>query len=492
MFLIRCISTIRIRSAFTIIAAAAIAVSLAAATAKADDVAITFYGAKADGEYYDSYRDGFALVQDDRTISFKPGRMAVALPGVSSGIDPATVTFEVDDVEIVEQNFDFDLLTPGKLLEKSVGDMVEIVRVNPATGAEKREQVKILSVNQGAVIEVGGKIEVLRDDKLPTRVIYDKVPDNLRASPTLSVVVDSRKSGARNARLTYISDGLGWRGDYVAVFDEKAERLDLQGWATIKNTTSTTFENAALSLAAGEVRASSSLDDWNARRQRRNQQRNQSRAKGGNDASDQERIGDNYLYTLPFRTTVASNQTKQISIIEADNVHAKRVYEYRATGLETVKEPQNADVRIAFSNSRAGGLAAPLPAGAFRIYARDSSGRAQFIGEDEIPNSPGGSDLSVRIGEAFDISVEQAATDETRVSKNRYEVTMQYLIRNAKPEAAAVTIRQPIWRSWWNETIAEESLPHQKTSSDELFWEVAVPAEGEATLEFTLTYSRPD
>ena len=479
-------------NSFTKVIVGCVVLSLSVGAANADDVAITFYGAKLGDNHYDSYREGFALIQDDREISFRRGRMTVALPGVSSAIDPATVTFTADNVEIIEQNFDFDLLTPGKLLEKSVGDTVEIIRVNPATGDETNEKAKILAVNRGTVIQVGGKIEVLRDDKLPTRVIYDKVPDNLRASPTLSVEVDAKRAGKRNARLTYISGGLGWRGDYVAVFDEKAGRLDVQGWATIKNITSTTFENASLSLAAGEVNATSSLENWSTRRQRLNSSRNRSRVRGGDEANNQERIGDNYLYTLPNRTTIASNQTKQISIIDAEGVVAKRVYEYRAAPrLTTVKEPVNADVRIAFSNSRAGGLAAPLPAGTFRIYARDSSGSAKFIGEGEIPNAPSGSDLSVRIGEAFDISVKQTATRETKVSNDRYEITMRYAIRNAKAEAANVIIRQPIWRSWWNEEIAIETHPHTKISSDELVWEVATPAEGETILEFTLAYSRP-
>jgi len=473
------------------VAGALLVISPMSGAAIADDLNITFYGQQTSQNNYSAYREGFALIQDDRDIQFDNGRMSVELPGVSSAIDPATVTFRADDIEIVEQNFDFDLLTPGKLLEKSVGDTVEIVRVNPATGEEIHQEVTILAVNQGVVIEVDGKIEVLREDSFPTRVIYDEVPSNLRASPTLSVEVDSRRRGEREARLTYLSGGLGWRGDYVAVFDEDAGTMDLQGWATIKNTTSTSFENATLNLAAGEVNATSSFENWNTRQQRRNYQRNRSRVRGGNEASSQERIGDAYLYTLPFPTTVASNQTKQISIIEADGVLAERVYRYRASGLQSVDTPQNADVHIAFSNSRAGGLDQPLPAGAFRIYTRDSSGRAQFIGEDEIDNAPGGSDLSVRIGEAFDVTVEQAAIDETRATSDRYQVTMQYVVRNAKAEAATVRITQPIWRTWWNESVSQETHPHTKSRSDELVWDLPVDAEGETTLEFTVIYTRP-
>ena len=471
---------------------AVLAMSAIPASVAADELNITFYGQQENQNNYSAYREGFALVQDDRDIAFGNGRMSVVLPNVSSAIDPATVTFRADNVEIVEQNFDFDLLTPGKLLEKSVGDTVEIIRTNPATGAEVRQQATILAVNDGAVIEVDGKIEVLRADELPTRVIFDSVPSNLRASPTLSVQVNSSRASERTARLTYLSGGLSWRGDYVAIFDEETETLDLQGWATIKNLTSTSFENATLNLAAGEISASSSAENWNTRQQRRNYNRNRSRVRGGNEASSQERIGDAYLYTLPFPTTVASNQTKQISIIEADAVRAERLYQYRATGFQSLDGTHNAAVHIAFSNSRETGLGEPLPAGAFRIYARDASGRAQFIGEDEIPNSPGGSDLSVRIGEAFDVTIEQAAIDETRATSDRYEVTMRYTINNAKSEAATVRIIQPVWRSWWNETVEKETHPQREQSrSDQLVWDVPVEAEGEAELEFTVIYTRP-
>ncbi|MEO1029019.1 MAG: DUF4139 domain-containing protein [Pseudomonadota bacterium] len=457
-----------------------------------EDLAITFYSGNADPSYYNAYNNGFAVIFDKRDIAFDTGENTVVWPGVSSAIDPATVTFNANKVGIIEQNFDFDLLTPGKMLEKSVGKTVDIIRHNRTTGEDERKTVKVLSVNEGIVIEVDGEIEVLREGGYGVRFIYDEVPENLRARPTLSVKVNSAEASTREAQLTYLSGGLGWRGDYVAVFDESAGSMDLQGWATITNTTSTTYENASLSLAAGEVSASSSQESWNSRQRRFENRRNNSRVRGGRQATGEERIGDNYVYTMPFKTTVASNQTKQVSLIDADAVKAERIYEYVARGFYTENDPLNADVKIAFSNSREGGLAAALPAGTFRVYTRDSAGRAQFIGEDLIPNSPGGTDLAVKIGQAFDITVEQRAINEKRATNTRYEVTMRYIITNAKSEAASVRIKQPIWRSWWDETVEAETHPHEKQSrSDQLSWTVDVPAEGETTLEFTVVYTRP-
>ena len=138
-------------------------------------------------------------------------------------------------------------------MEKAVGQYVEIIRTNPATGAETSQRVKVLSVNNGVVIQTGDSIEVLRDDNIPTRVVFPKVPDNLRAKPTLSVAIDSSVAGRRDAQLTYLTNGISWRGDYVAVFDENNETMSLQGWATINNQTNTDFEDAELSVIAGQI-----------------------------------------------------------------------------------------------------------------------------------------------------------------------------------------------------------------------------------------------
>src|SRR5205085_6557813 len=164
--------------------------------------------------------NGVALVQDRRQLAIPAGLSRQEFPDVSAQIRADTVSFASPDTGIVEQNFDYDLLSPGKLMEKAVGKVVTIVRINPATGAETREQAKILATNGGVVLQIGSRIEVLRDDGLPVRVIFDQVPPNLRARPTLSVSVESSRAGIRPARLTYLTKGLGWQADYVAAFDE--------------------------------------------------------------------------------------------------------------------------------------------------------------------------------------------------------------------------------------------------------------------------------
>src|ERR1700704_1268619 len=181
------------------------------------------------------YNDNLALVQDRRDIEVKDGRQRIEFQEVSALIRPETVSLSAADIGIVEQNFDFDLLTPAKLMEKAVGQEITIVRVNPATGAETREQAQVLATNGGVALKIGQRIEVLRDDGLPVRVIFDKVPDNLRARPTLSVTVVGSRAGVRPATLSYLTPGLGWRADYVALYNEGDSKIDVQGWVTLTN-----------------------------------------------------------------------------------------------------------------------------------------------------------------------------------------------------------------------------------------------------------------
>ena len=197
------------------------------------------------------YADDLALVQDRRDIEVKGGRQRIEFQDVSAQIRPETVSLTAADISIVEQNFDFDLLTPAKLMEKAVGQEVTIVRVNPATGAETREQAEVLATNGGVVLKIGQRIEVLRDDGLPVRVIFDKVPDNLRARPTLSVTVIGGHAGTRPATLSYLTPGLGWRADYVALYNESDGKIDVQGWVTLTNSSGVTYDNAQTLLVAG-------------------------------------------------------------------------------------------------------------------------------------------------------------------------------------------------------------------------------------------------
>lgn len=452
------------------------------------------------------YGDGRTLVDDTRQITYGNGVQSISLPGVSSAILPQSVTVRSDNIEILEQNFDFDLLTPAKLMEKAVGQRVQIVRINPATGAEESRYAKVLSVNNGTVIEVDGRIEVLRADQVPTRVVFPKVPDNLRAEPTLSLKLDTNQPGTRPLGLSYLTSGINWDADYVLTFDEGANEMDIQGWATLENLTETGFNDAELSVIAGYVGSLNEQNNYynnrnqsayyNFYRQQRqymqnlyNQQRRAQR-QGGTEASSQERVGDNLIYRLPIKTTLAAKQKKQIAIVEANGVTARKAYEFYNFGFASLNAPKSVESRVSFSNSRATGLGEALPAGTVRVYSKDKQGQSQFIGEEEIGHLAGGSDISLKIGEAFDISVKPTLVKSQNISSDVRELEMKFDLRNASPKDVSVRLYQNFRGYAYNNEVLRESQMGTEENATRRYWDVKIPAEGSSKLTFKVRETR--
>lgn len=429
------------------------------------------------------YNDNLALVQDKRQADLTGGRQKLEFPGVSAQIRPETVSLSGTGIAIVEQNFDFDLLTPSKLMEKAVGSTITIVRVNPATGVETREQAQVLATNNGVVLKIGDRIEVLRDDGLPVRVIFDKVPENLRSKPTLSVTVNGDKRGPKPITLSYLTSGLGWKADYVALYDDASAKIDVQGWITLTNSSGTTYDNAATTLVAGSpLRA----DQY--RGQQYGRQAPPQLVQAGTETGDRERIGDFYLYPLAERTTIANQQTKQVSFLDVHGMPAEHGYEFRNYWMGTQEDPVSARTVYRFSTGSAKGLGDQLPAGVLRFYMRDRKGDPQFIGESRIDHTPMGSTLSLSTGDAFDIKVKPVVEKREKAGPRRWKTTMKYTLTNASPKAVIVTLQQD--GLWGDTRIESESLKSTRPNADMAEWKVSVPANGtaEVTAVFDSTY----
>lgn len=453
------------------------------------------------------YNSGQALVQDVRQIAIAQGRSRIEFPDVSAMIRPETLSFASAGAGIVEQNFDFDLLTPEKLMEKAIGQTVTLIRTNMATGVETRERATVLSTQGGTVVRIGDRIEVLREDGLPVRAVFDRVPPNLRARPTLSVTVDSDRAGTRPAQIRYLTQGLGWSADYVALYDEGAEKMDMQGWVTLTNNTGTTFRAANTLLVAGTPGTSFSG--------------NRGMVRPGVQTPGREALGDYYLYPIAGRTTIANAQTKQVSFLDVQGVTARKVYRREVGWQQNDSDFVNVSSEIAFSTARAGGLGDALPAGTVRFYQKDRKGNPQFIGENSIPHSPMGSEMSLKTGNAFDILTQATVTKrekitsdeweksaryrivragnvvetgEIEVPKTFYRTVMSYKVTNAKDKPVTVEIVQNgLDRGWWSDTdtrVVRESIVGTQISNDERKWAVPVPANGEAelTVEFQTRY----
>jgi hypothetical protein len=431
------------------------------------------------------YNKDLALVEHVRPVNLPAGRHRIEFKGVSARIVPETVGFGGGGLELIEQNFDYDLLTPAKLMEKAVGQTVRIVRTNPGTGTETSETAEVLSTVGGVVLRIGTRIEVLREDGIPARVIFDKVPENLRASPTLSVLANAERPVNGDIRLTYLSHGLSWNSDYVGVFDEQAGEVALQGWITLNNQSGTSFENARVQLVAGDINLVNGEEQW---WQRYNFRRvNTARRTGGTEAPTRQQLADYYVYPIAQLTTLANNQTKQVSFLSAEHVKASKGYEQSFYGFESLDTPVSAEVRVRFANSKAGGLGDQLPSGIVRVYARDSRGQPQFVGEDRIGHTSAGSELALKIGDAFDVTVQPTLVVSNRVSNRKSEYTMKYIVRNARATPVTVTVRQrDLWR--FNE-VTDESMKGRRTDFDSFAWDVPVKANDENTLQVTIRQS---
>ncbi|MGZ3271116.1 MAG: DUF4139 domain-containing protein [Croceibacterium sp.] len=460
------------------------------------------------------YNNNQALVQDVRQVAIGKGRSRIEFPDVSAMIRPETLSFAASDTGIVEQNFDFDLLTPQKLMEKAIGQTVTLLRTNPATGVETRERAKVLSTAGGVVVQIGDRIEVLRDDGLPVRVIFDEVPPNLRARPTLSVTLESDRSGTHPASLRYLTPGLGWSADYVALYDEGKATVDMQGWVTLTNQTGTTFQNADTLLVAGNP-ASGNTNQYGETSYRRPMPPPPGKFVPGTQTANRERLGDFYLYPIAGRTTIANNQTKQVSFLDVQGVPARKVYGRTVGWLASESQPVAVASQIAFKTSKDGGLGDALPAGTVRFYQRDKGGNPQFIGENGIGHTPMGSELTLSTGDAFDIyaqaEVESRQTitgaeweksarwrvikdgqvvsqGEAERPKTFYRTTMRYTLTNAKPAPVDVELVQGgLDNGWWGNDfrVTSEDVPGEQLNAGNRKYVINVPANGKRVVRVT-------
>jgi len=432
------------------------------------------------------YNQDLALVEDTRSLTLPAGRSRREFPGVSASIKPETVGLSGQGLSVVEQNFDYDLLTPDKLMQSAVGQEIGIVRTNPGSGAEQTQRARVLAANQGVVLAVDGHVEVLRDDGVPTRVVFDRVPENLRPRPTLSVTLEADRAGRRDVGLTYLTTGLKWKADYVARFDEAAGKLDLTGWITLTNQSGVTFSNADTRVVAGDVALINNTGNpyYQPPRPRpavRGNGTEQGRAQG---------LADVYIYPLPEPVTVANNQTKQVGLIDVSGVPASKRYLYQVDSFDTQTEPGAAEVAVIFSNSRASGVGTQLPAGVARVYVNDASGEPRFIGEDQVAHTPAGSDIVITTGQAFDVTVQPRVVSSASAPKPAYyrwrtRFEMEYTVRNARSEATTVEVRQHgLGR---NTELGDQSLPGVLQDADTIVWRVPVPANGETVLKAVVT-----
>ena len=447
------------------------------------------------------YNDDLALVKERRKVDLPAGLARLSLREVAAQMRPETALLRAvsgQPLQLIEQNFDFDLLTPQKLLEKYVGRQVTVIRPHPTTDAERRETATVLAAGQGTVLRFADRIET----GVPGRLAFDSVPANLRDRPTLSVLLDAA-GGKQSVELSYLTGGLSWKADYVANLSADGKGLDLNGWVTLTNRSGAGFDNTTLQLVAGSVNRVRSPQPQLAYAMA------PAAARAKVAEATQEALMDYHLYSFERPTSIADNQTKQLALLSASAIPVRREYllagsdyYYRerygqigqklkpavflefGNGVSVEANVGPIDVKQSGRNYNKGGqLGKPLPAGIVRVYAKDSKGAAQFVGEDRIEHTAKNEKLKLRLGEAFDITAERKQTNYKRIADNVSESSWRIELRNAKDEAVTVRVQEPMPGDW---EMIQESQKHNKDSARVASWNVTVPPGDKAVLEYTV------
>jgi len=433
------------------------------------------------------YNGNLAMIRESRKVDLIQGSNRLALTGVSPEMQPATasVALHADrPVTFVDQVFAFDLLTPEALLRHSVGQTVRIIRTNPATGKETVEKAKVLSARSGVVMKIGDRIET----GIPGRIVYYALPPTLREQPTLLATFDATDATPATLDLRYLTAGIAWQANYIAQLDNTGSLLSVEAVATITNNSGASYDDATLRLVAGTV---------NQGPQARQPVMQAMEAKRGLAAAapvPSQPVGDMHLYPIPRRTTLADRETRQIVLFQASHVPVTK--EYRIVGnsgfhTRLLPDPitANAERLLRFTNDQHAGLGVPMPGGTFRVYGGTDTVSDTFLGADRIDHTASGEEVTLRLGNAFDITAERRQTEfKTKgLPKNTYESSHEIKIRNATDRPVTVNVIENLPGDW---DILSASYPQKKISSSQAEWTIAIPPKLDRTLTYTVRVKR--
>ncbi|MBN2809630.1 MAG: DUF4139 domain-containing protein [Deltaproteobacteria bacterium] len=431
------------------------------------------------------YNQNLALIKDKRQLLLEKGEIKLAFREVSAQMRPETAILSASGLNVIEQNFEFDLLTPETLLQKYVGQAVEVISRHPTSGVESRRSAKVLSANNGVVLQFDDHIET----GVPGRLAFSALPENLRERPTLTMLVENQHSGSKELELSYLTGGLRWQADYVAELNADDDAVNLSGWVTLTNASGASYPDARVQLVAGDVHQAPSEPQFDGGG-RREMMMKAMPASAQNMA--QEEMFEYHLYTLARPTTIADNQSKQVALLQASAVSCKKEFLLRGSSFYyrqaygEIDRKLKVGVFIEIENRKNNHLGLALPKGVVRVYKEDGKGALQFVGEDRIDHTPENETVRLKLGEAFDLSATRKQTSFKKIAGDGrynyiYEADFSIVMKNAKAEAVEIKVVEPIPGDW---EILTESHRHIKESSSAASWRIPVPAKGEAALDY--------
>lgn len=424
------------------------------------------------------YNNDRALVRDQRQITLLPGQVSLKFMDVAEHILPETVSLKSlsapGALHILEQNYEYDLMSPSKLMEKYVGREVRLVSHSTETTFNE-VAATLLSVNEGPVYQVGKDIYLGH----PGQVVLPEIPEDLIAKPSLIWLLNNEGTD-HEVEATYLTGGISWKADYVVTLSKAETAMDVEGWVTLDNRSGATYQNARLKLVAGEVNVVQPDRDM----------MKSSRAMGMVMAEAapmvQEAFAEYHLYSLPRRTTIKQNQSKQVSMLSANGVGIKKIYEFRGSpGYYSQRIPQIEKEKVAvfltFWNKAENQMGMPLPAGVMRVYQEDREGMLQFSGEDRIQHTPKDEEVRLRLGNAFDVVGERKQMDYKAIGPNIHQSEFEIVVRNHKEQDITVDVVEPMGGDW---DILKSSMDYKKKDAQTVVFSVPVPKDGEAKVTY--------
>ncbi|MCI0625193.1 MAG: DUF4139 domain-containing protein [Acidobacteria bacterium] len=433
------------------------------------------------------YNSNLGLVKDVRKIALQSGLSELKFMDVAAQINPATVHIKSltspGQFSVQEQNYEYDLLNPQKLLDKYVGKEVTLVRLlsENNTTVERPVKALLLSNNNGQPVwQLNNEIVTgMHAD----RYIFPQLPENLIAQPTLVWRLENGGSRSQTLEASYLTGGITWKADYVLNLGVDEKTADLNGWVTIDNRSGAGYKNASLQLVAGEINRVREMTEAAMEMRAK-----PARAEMAKQQFGEESFFEYHLYTLDRKTTLKDNQTKQISLLSGTGaavrkeyvVNGQNFYYHNRQNPGTPLKDQ-VETFIELKNSKENNLGLPLPKGVLRVYKADTRGGQQLIGEDKIDHTPKDETVRVKLGNAFDIVAERNQTDFQVISDRVYEMGFNVTLRNHKDQAITVVVNEPIGGDW---RMLQSTFEHEKTAAFAARFKVPVAANGQAKLTY--------
>lgn len=450
------------------------------------------------------YNDNLALVKDTRRVSLPVGKTSVAFVGVAKQMKPDTaiVSFSSNGVSVLEQNYDYNIINPNSILKESVGKKVKTAITDIQTGKTTFSEALVLESEYGAVLQFDYGIET----NFPGRVIFDKLPDNLRTKPTFVISLDNKISQNQDVELSYLTSGMTWKADYVAnIKDDK--KMSLESFVTLTNNSGVDYKNASIQFISGTINqvytvspvvpmARSAVMKQNMVMDMEAAESVSSYAGGlgmGGNYANQGTVGEYHIYTIPSNTTIKNQQTKQIKLFESDNVSFSKEYRFTSP-LNISSYSSNGEFTKAnpltiykITNDKDSNIGMPLPKGVIRFYNKDDADKTQFIGESDIKQLAVNEEGELNLGIASDIFAKGKIVNITTIAKNIKEVDVEVTIINSKDEDVSVKFEQNIYDEW---KVLSETHTSEKKSQSVARWTVDVPSKGNVDLKFKIRVSR--